>query len=189
MTDAVTEAEILALERRLALLQGIVGKRNEASVAPSVHVRLQELTEKLNQVETHLDPPNFGALRNAYEQNKKLLEPGFLQELKLQSHASSSAMEETKKAIVLTSMDAVNRMASDAQSVQELERYVDIPAIAPQVHEALTRAETANLLLAQQVMARHGQVESLLLQYSRIMENMSKKFQLYDQLLTQLEKR
>ncbi|OQR96459.1 hypothetical protein ACHHYP_15797 [Achlya hypogyna] len=181
------DSEVAALERRLAALQSSVGATSTES--PSLHIRLHELAEKLGQVENRVDPPNLAPLRHAYEQNKKLLSPGFLAELKLQSQPQSAGLEETTKAIVLTSESHVQTMATNAQRLQELERYASLPAIAPDVHAALTRVETNNLLLAQQVMARHARVEALLLQYSTIMSRLSHKFQLYDELLTTMEAR
>ncbi|KDO32686.1 hypothetical protein SPRG_02386 [Saprolegnia parasitica CBS 223.65] len=181
------DAELMSLERRLADLYGAVGMLSKTEDAPSVHVRLHELSEKLHQIENRIDPPNLGPLHLAYEQNKKLLAPGFLGELKLQSHPASGNLEQTTKTIVLTSHDMVQTMSTEAQKIQELERFVTLPTIAPESHTILSRAETSNLILAQQVMARHAQVEALLLRYSHVMGNLSKKFQLYDQVLSQLE--
>ncbi|EQC32581.1 hypothetical protein SDRG_09899 [Saprolegnia diclina VS20] len=185
--DATMDAELSSLERRLADLYGAVGMVSGTGNVPSLHVRLHELSEKLHQVENSIDPPNVGPLHLAYEQNKKLLAPGFLGELKLQSQPASGSLEQTTKIIILTSHDMVQTMSTDAQMIQELGRYVALPAIAPATHATLTRAETSNLILGQQVLARHAQVEALLLRYADVMESISKKFQLYDQVLSQLE--
>jgi hypothetical protein len=98
-------------------------------------------------------------------------------------------MFETKKAIVLASMESVQNMAQEAQQVLELQKYASIPAIDPEAHSLLKQVETKNLLLAQEVAAQHNAVEALLLQYTRIIEGISKKFQLYDRMLTQLEQK
>ncbi|CAK4094133.1 unnamed protein product [Aphanomyces euteiches] len=119
-------------------------------------------------------------------QHKALLEKDVANELKNPSASS----QQLKKAIVFTSADILAENATRATQLHELERSLaKPPTISQDVHKALERIETQNMLDTQRILAQHEAVEALATQYAAIVHGMSKKFQLYDQLLSQLERR
>ncbi|RHY04243.1 hypothetical protein DYB25_001827 [Aphanomyces astaci] len=132
--------------------------------------------------------PQFQSRRNVVT-HEKVLRPDVLETL---SEHGSASSQQWKKAIVLTSQESVDKLAAQAQRLKELDAAVlhaKFPTLSQDVHLALNRVETQNLLVTRQVLAQHQAVESLLTQYAAIVHGMSKKFQLYDAHVRHLEKK
>ncbi|KAF0686764.1 Aste57867_21427 [Aphanomyces stellatus] len=179
------ETELASLERRVLALQARLGVTSKDVHGSPLQYRLRDLTEKLQQLESSLEPPNAAPLRTAYNQHKKYLEGDFLDELK-----TPGSTAQLKKAILLTSQDSINEMVANAKKLRALEQELASPTpptITQDVQQALRRVETRNMLVTRQVLAHHEAVEGLLTQYAAIVHGMSKKFQLYDHALRRME--
>ncbi|KAF0704649.1 hypothetical protein AaE_014836 [Aphanomyces astaci] len=181
--------EVAALERRVAALQSRLGFHASDDRAIPLQTRLHDLSEKLTRIEGSIDPPHMPSLHAAYQRHEKVLRPDVLETL---SEHGSASSQQWKKAIVLTSQESVDKLAAQAQRLKELDAAVlhaKFPTLSQDVHLALNRVETQNLLVTRQVLAQHQAVESLLTQYAAIVHGMSKKFQLYDAHVRHLEKK
>ncbi|ETW00059.1 hypothetical protein H310_07489 [Aphanomyces invadans] len=183
------ELEVAALERRVAALQARLGFVASDDRNVPMQTRLQALSENLSRLESSVDPPHVPSLHAAYQRQEKLLQPEFLEAL---SEHGRGASQQWKKAIVLSSEESVAKLAVQAKRLQELDASVlnsTFPSLSQEAQSALNRVETQNLLVTRQVIVQHQAVESLLTQYASIVHGMSKKFQLYDAYVRQLEEK